>query len=86
MNKSLVYTVMFLLIAVIVFLSVFLIQSQKTINAQRITISTQQKQITELQAEVNKLSAATPENLLRMSGQFAKEKGANILRSLLFSE
>jgi cell division protein FtsL len=83
MKKSVAYTIIVVLVGIIIALSAMLLQSQNNIKTQRTTILKQQEQITQLQAENEKLSAATPENLLRMSGQFAKEKGVDILKKLV---
>jgi Tfp pilus assembly protein PilV len=86
MNKSAHYGVIAILIIAIIVLSLMLVQNQNVINQQEAKIASQQQQIATLQAENQKLSEASPENLMRIGKELIKDKGASVLQQILNSK
>lgn len=83
MKDSTLKGIIAILIIVIAGLSLLLIQNQRTIKNQRATIVTQQKQIDDLNAEVAKLSAVTPEALIDDAKTLLKNQGAEFLNNFI---
>lgn len=83
MNKSGFYAVIIFLVFVILILCVLLFQNEQTIKHQTLIISQQEQTIKAQNAQIQKLSEVTPENILRMTGSFAKDKGMDILKQIL---
>ena len=86
MNKSAFYAIISILVFAIVVLSLMLIQNQNVIKQQEAKIAAQQKQIATLQEENQKLSTASPENLMRIGKELVKDKGASIVNQILNSK
>jgi cell division protein FtsL len=83
MKRTIIYVTFFLMALLIAILAIMLFSSQNVVKQQKLAIAQQEQKITQLEAEVEKLSAVTPENILRMTSKFAKEKGAGILKDLI---
>lgn len=86
MNKSALYGVIAILIIAVIVLSLMLVQNQSVIKQQEAKIATQQQQIATLEAENQKLSEASPENLMRIGKDILKDKGASVLQQILNSK
>ena len=82
MKDSSKNAIIIIAIIAIAVLSLLLIQGQKTIEAQRLTIANQEAQINELKAENARLSAITPEKILNDAKELIKEEGVNLLQSV----
>jgi cell division protein FtsL len=72
-----------ILVFVIVGLSLLLIQNQRTIKDQQVTIAAQQKQIDDLNAKVAELSAVTPEALINDAKSLLRNQGASFLNDFI---
>ena len=75
--------IIIILIVVVVVLSLLLIQSQNTINSQRVAIASQEQQIGDLKAENAKLSEISPEKLIEDAKTLVKEQGTDLLNTLI---
>lgn len=83
MKDSSKNAVIILAVIVIAVLSLLLVQSQKTIESQRIIIANQEEQISTLKTENAKLSEITPDKLLQDAKSLIKDEGVNFLNNLM---
>lgn len=86
MKRNLGYSLIFVLIFIIALLGILLFDSQNKIKQQKLVIGEQSQKITQLESEVEKLSVATPENIIKMTKGLIKEKGLDFIKDKILSK